>query len=137
MKRITILFLLLIIYGCEKDHSPTKPGFSDMGTIQIITEDVKEAKKSLPDSLKKELKTNKPAVVNQLEVRVLKNDNSILTSKSFTPSGEFIIISFLEYIDCSIWRLCPGNSVTAVSTWIGRNISNFRKIKFIPPGYIG
>ncbi|MQY79738.1 MAG: hypothetical protein GH151_11175 [Bacteroidetes bacterium] len=89
MKRITILFLFLIIYACEKDHSPTKPGFSDMCTIQIIIEDAKEAKKSIPDSLKNELHTNKPAIVNKLEVRVLKSDNSILKSKSFTPSGDY------------------------------------------------
>ena len=85
MKKYAILGLILLLTVCEKDRSPVKP--PDTGTIKIVLDNGRKAQKSSPDSLSAESKASKSAVVNQLEVRVLKSDNSQVTSKLFFAIG--------------------------------------------------
>ena len=89
MKKYIVLGLILLFAACSRDRDPVKPIVSEMGAIKIVIGNDREALKTSPDSLSVHTKAEKPALVNQLEVRVLKNDNSIATSKTFAPSGGY------------------------------------------------
>jgi Tol biopolymer transport system component len=97
LKRTILLGLILLFTACEKDHSPTKPSISTTGTIQIVIADKSAPAIDVPDSLDSVNKPAKPSRLDQLEVRVLKSDNSILASKTFTPSnGNFQVAMTVE-----------------------------------------
>ena len=75
MKRYIILGMFILLAACEKDSNPVSSGSSETAEIQIIIENYTAAKNTSDTSNAPE-KADKPAVVNQCEVRVLKSDNS-------------------------------------------------------------
>ena len=93
---ITLIALLVFLSVCERDHLPTETGLEGSGSIVVALEgdplqaalasNESDSKKS---SLNKEKSQQQPmlSAVNQLEVRVLKSDNSSVTTRSFTASG--------------------------------------------------
>ena len=83
MKKAIILCIISLLVSCDKE--PTNPGLSDEGNIRITIENATGAEKSVSDSLSRASKTTAP-VINQLEVRVLKSDNSLITSKTILPA---------------------------------------------------
>ncbi|MFC1694360.1 hypothetical protein ACFL1R_12745, partial [Candidatus Latescibacterota bacterium] len=90
MKRQLALCLLLMVFGCENDNSPTAPAVPKTGTIRIVIDNVRSAEKNAPDSLTVADKAAKPSRINQLEIRVLKSDNTPVITVTDTPTdGKF------------------------------------------------
>ena len=110
MKKLVLIFLILLSISCEKDRSPTKPEFSETGTIQIVIKDETDVKKNLPDSLSGTQKPARPAAVNQLEVRVLNSSNSQITSKTFIPSGGYFEGTITVKAQDNLKVLCIGTN---------------------------
>ncbi|MFC1528933.1 formylglycine-generating enzyme family protein [Candidatus Latescibacterota bacterium] len=108
MKKAFILGLILLCTACEKDHSPTKPSLGTTGTFQVIIADKSVPAVSLPDSLNTVNKPAKSAILDQLEVRVLKSDNSVLASKTFTPSDGYFQVSMTVEAQNDLKVLCIG-----------------------------
>ena len=95
MKRIIIFvsYLLFFLAACEKDHSPTKPEFSETGTIRIVIEDETNSKKSLPDSLSGTQKPASPETINLLEVGIDKPYNLPYPAKAvYIPPVRVILV---------------------------------------------
>ncbi|MBT4485156.1 MAG: SUMF1/EgtB/PvdO family nonheme iron enzyme, partial [Candidatus Latescibacteria bacterium] len=108
MKRAIILGLILLFTACEKDHSPTKPSISTTGTIKIVIADKSVTEASVTDSLNTVNKPAKTARLDQLEVRVLKSDNSVLASKTFAPSNGYFQVSMTVEAHNDLTVLCLG-----------------------------
>ena len=87
MNRYLVLFLIIFLMTCEKDRSPLQP--LEKGTIKIAFVNEQIIKNSYTDSLNMESRAAKQALVNQLEVRILKSDNTQVDSKTFSPSGGY------------------------------------------------
>ncbi len=109
MKRTFILGLILIFISCacDKDHSPTQPT-NTKGTIQIIVADKSAPAANVPDYLNTVKKPAKSARLDQLEVRVLKSDNSVLASKTFAPSNGSFQVSMTVDAQNDLKVLCLG-----------------------------
>ncbi len=94
MKKAILLCVFSFLVSCENE--PTRP--TDTGEILITIENPTTVKNSVSDSLHSSEKTTAP-VINQLEVRVLKGDNSLITSKTLLPvSGYFEGTFFQRYL---------------------------------------
>ena len=118
MNRAFILGLILLITACEKDHSPTKPAINTTGTIKIIISDKSVPAASSSDSLDAVKKPAKPARLDQLEVRVLKSDNSIIASKTFASSNGFFQVSMTVKAQNDLKVICLG-TINGVVEYFG------------------
>jgi len=106
MKRaLTACFILLCI-SCGRDRSPLMA--TGTGVIQIVVSGDGyggTAARKLPEGAKK---TDAAAGLENLEVRVLKSDNSVLDSRVFTPvDGVFDVAINVEALD-NLKVLCIG-----------------------------
>ena len=110
MIRITILCLISFLISCEKDLSPTNPVDSGMGSIKIFIKEKTDLTNNYTDPLSSTPKTANPKSINLLEVRVLKSDNSLVTSKTFTPSGGFFEGTIKVKAQDNLKVLCIGTN---------------------------
>ncbi|MFC1539087.1 SUMF1/EgtB/PvdO family nonheme iron enzyme [Candidatus Latescibacterota bacterium] len=106
MKKTVILCIISLLVSCEKE--PTNPGFSDMGDVRITIENALPVEKSAADSLNNTAKTTPSIIINQLEVRVLKSDNSLITSKTLLPVLGFFEGTIKVKVQDNLKVLCIG-----------------------------
>ena len=85
-------------------------GNSPAGTILIVIDDYGETEKSASGFTVTEGTAAKAAVVNHLEIRVLKSDNSLVTSMTDTPSGGKFEGSINVEAQNDLKVLCIGSS---------------------------
>ncbi len=90
MKRWLFFSFLVVLMSCGHENNPVQPGSSLTGAITIVFDEDLNGAASPADSTNGAAKTARPAVINSLEIRVLKNDNTLHASKTDTPkNGRF------------------------------------------------
>lgn len=87
MKRCLLSIFLILFLSCGEEKNPFRPGSSLTGMITFVFEENLNGVSSPSDSTQKAAKSARPALINSLEIRVLKSDNSLLVSKTDTPKN--------------------------------------------------
>jgi len=105
MKKTCALLLLLLV-ACEKDNMPLQP--NSTGTIKIVIQTGNENEQSLTDSTSVKAQAAKPTRLSQLEIRILRADNSVLTSKQYAPSNGYFHASINVEAQDNLKLLCIG-----------------------------
>ena len=110
MKKYTAIVLIVLFCACEKDRSPVGTAATDKGTITIAIGTKHKAQKISPDSLSIKSKTARPSIVNQLEVRVLKSDNTKIVSEILAPNNGYFEGTIQVKAQDNLKVLCIGTN---------------------------
>ncbi len=102
MKKAVILCIILFLVSCEQE--PTKP--NDTGAVLVVI-DSAAATNAVTDSLDTAAKIAAPAI-NQLEVRILTSDNTLITSKTLYPVSGYFEGTITLKVQDNLKVLCVG-----------------------------